>query len=133
VKPPGAGQAALVRRGEQVRALPQKSLGMPQGNMLQVALGADADPAAEDALEVGLAQPDLAGNLHQVGLLLMMLLQVLDRLLDEPIVRGQIFQGDGRCVHGTSSRGGETRCPYSMSLPSRFHPNVAQFAPCRRP
>ena len=69
VQPPGAGEAGGVGGVEHGVPLGEQPLGVVERQILLVALGADADPLAEHALEVRRAEPDAGGDLVERGLL----------------------------------------------------------------
>ncbi len=62
VQATGAGQAGVEGRIQQVRGVLQQRFHVLLGQKLQKALGADADPIAEQPLEMKFAQADVIGD-----------------------------------------------------------------------
>ena len=65
----------------------QQSGGMPGGEILHKALGADTGPAPEQPLEMKFAQARIARQCLQVRLVLIVLFQITDRTLDTFVIR----------------------------------------------
>ena len=86
VQPAGAGQAGIEGRIQQIGGLREQLLHVLLGQKLQEPLGADADPAAEKALEVKLAQADVAGDFLQFGLPVEVGFDVRDGFFDAVVV-----------------------------------------------
>ena len=99
VQPARAGKARLVGDGQQVAGLRQQGFDVLLGQVLQEALGADAHPAREQALEVVLAQRHALGHLAQGGLALVVRLQVADGLLDALVIFCHLAGIDHGPVH----------------------------------
>jgi hypothetical protein len=88
VQPGRPGRAGIERRIEHAHILRQRPLGVRQRHVLQEALGADAGPALEDALEVERRYPGSPRHVLERGLLLIALDQVADARRDL-VVEGQ--------------------------------------------
>ena len=87
---PGAGETGRVGSVEQVAGAGQESLGIFAGQKLQEALGADAGPAGEKALEVVFTQANAGGDLVQVGLAIGIIFDKTDGLLNAGIISGKL-------------------------------------------
>ena len=82
----GPGKARLVGGVQQVARALQQAAGVLLGQELQEALGADAHPASEQALEVELAQANPASQFVQVRLAAGVLFDILDGTGDTGVI-----------------------------------------------
>ncbi len=76
MQPRGRREAAGIGRIQHREPVIQQALGVIQGQVLQIALGADADPLAEHALEVRGAEADRGGNFLKARLILAAFLDI---------------------------------------------------------
>ena len=98
VQPSGARKSGIEGGIQDIGGGGEQPLHILFGQKLQKALGADADPAAEQALEVKLAQADVAGDFLQLGLAVEVGFDEFDGLFDAVIVAARL--GEVIWFHG---------------------------------
>ena len=86
VQPRRRREAGLEGGVEHGETLVEQALGVVQGQVLEVALGADPDPLAEHPLEMGRAEADRRGDLLERGLLAAPRLDIAQRRGHQVIV-----------------------------------------------